>query len=52
VEATFRDLAADGEIDRQYRRWFMSRLPSGVTLGLPMSPQLRGLVRAMSAGEE
>jgi glutamate/aspartate transport system substrate-binding protein len=47
VESTFRDLADDGEIERQYKQWFMKRLPSGVTLGLPMSPQLESIIASM-----
>jgi glutamate/aspartate transport system substrate-binding protein len=52
VNATFQYLAEDGEIERQYKRWFMKPLPSGATLGLPMSPQLESLVRAMAAKPE
>lgn len=40
VTATFRRLAASGEIRGIYDRWFLRRLPSGDRLGLPMSPQL------------
>ena len=47
VDSAFAALAEDGEIERQYQRWFMKRLPSGVTLGLPMNPQFQGLVQAM-----
>ena len=50
---TFRDLADDGEIERQYKRWFMKRLPtSNATIGLPMSPQLESIVRAMAVKPE
>ena len=52
VNDTFRDLAEDGEIDRQYKRWFMKRLPSGEAINLPMSPQLETLVRAMAVKPE
>ena len=52
VKRTFHDLAEDGEIERQYKRWFLQRLPSGQTLGLPMSPQLETLIRAMAAKPE
>jgi len=49
----FRDLADDGEIERQYKRWFMKRLPSSnATIGLPMSPQLESIVRAMAVRPE
>jgi len=52
VNKAFHDLAGDGEIERQYKRWFMQRLPSGATLGLPMSPQLEAIIRAMAAKPE
>jgi ABC-type amino acid transport substrate-binding protein len=52
VQRAFHDLADDGELERQYKRWFLQRLPSGETLGLPMSPQLETLIRAMAAKPE
>ena len=52
VAETFRELADDGEIERQYKRWFMKPLPGGPALGLPMSPQLESLVRAMAVRPE
>lgn len=52
VNDTFRDLAEDGEIDRQYKRWFMKKLPSGEAINLPMSAQLESLVRAMGVKPE
>ena len=52
VVETFRALADDGELGRQYNRWFLSRLPSGATVGLPMSPQLDSIFRSMAAKPE
>ena len=52
VKQAFRDLAEDGEVERQYKRWFLRRLPSGESLDLPMSPQLETLIRAMAAKPE
>lgn len=52
INSTFHDLSADGEIERQYKRWFLTRLPGGASLDLPMSPQLETLVRAMAARPE
>jgi glutamate/aspartate transport system substrate-binding protein len=49
VNATFQELAGDGEIERQYKRWFMKKLPSGYTIGLPMSAQLDSIIRATAA---
>ena len=56
VKRAFHDLAEDGEIERQYKRWFLQRLPDsgtpGQSLDLPMSPQLETLIRAMAAKPE
>ena len=52
VQRVFHDLAEDGEIERQYKRWFLQPLPSGQSLNLPMSPQLETLIRAMAARPE
>ena len=49
VNDTFHDLAADREIERRYNRWFLRKLPSGVSLDLPMSPQLESLIQALGA---
>jgi glutamate/aspartate transport system substrate-binding protein len=52
VRRAFHDLAEDGEVERQYKRWFLQPLPSGQSLNLPMSPQLETLIRAMAARPE
>ena len=56
VNDTFHDLAEDGEIERQYKLWFMQRLPGSGTvaqsLDLPMSPQLEATIQSMAAGTE
>ena len=48
VKRAFHDLAEDGEIERQYKRWFLQRLPSGQSLDLPMSPQLETVIRTLA----
>ena len=48
VMETFRALAGDGEMERQYKRWFLSRLPSGSSIDLPMSPQLESIFQTMA----
>lgn len=45
LERGFRRLAASREIVWIYEKWFLKRLPSGLRLGLPMSPQLEELFR-------
>jgi len=52
VTAAFRALAEDGEVERQYKRWFLGKLPSGERIDLPMSTQLETLLAAMSAKPE
>ena len=52
ITETFRALADDGEMERQYKRWFLARLPSGASIGLPMSPQLETIFRSMAAKPE
>jgi ABC-type amino acid transport substrate-binding protein len=51
VHQRFRQLAEDGEIERQYTRWFLRRLPSGASLDLPMSPQLEAIVQTLAVGK-
>ena len=45
VDRAFRKLAGSREIVAIYERWFLKPLPSGVRLGLPMSPHLEELFR-------
>jgi len=52
VNDTFQELAQDGEIERQYKRWFLRRLPSGTSLDLPMSPQLETILQTMAVKSE
>ena len=52
VDDTFQRLAGDREIERRYDRWFLKKLPSGVSLDLPMSPQLETIVQAMALRPE
>lgn len=52
VRSAFKALAADGELERRYNRWFLRRLPSGESLGLPMSPQLEAIFEAIAAGAQ
>ncbi|BBU31828.1 amino acid ABC transporter substrate-binding protein [Burkholderia sp. THE68] len=50
VRDAFQTLAADGEIERQYKRWFLQRLPSGTSLDMPMSAQLESIIETMAGG--
>lgn len=52
VTDAFQALAVDGEIERQYTRWFQRRLPSGQTLNLPMSPQLEVILESLAATQK
>ncbi|KQW38468.1 amino acid ABC transporter substrate-binding protein [Rhizobacter sp. Root404] len=52
VNDTFHALAEDREIERRYNRWFLRKLPSGVSLDLPMSAQLETLIQTMVSRTE
>jgi len=52
VNQTFRLLAEERAIVRRYTRWFLKKLPSGVSLDLPMSPQLEAVLQMLSAPRE
>jgi ABC-type amino acid transport substrate-binding protein len=52
MDDTFQRLSGDGEIERRYNRWFLRKLPSGVSLDLPMSPQLETILQAMAIRPE
>jgi ABC-type amino acid transport substrate-binding protein len=51
VRNAFQELAADGEMDRQYKRWFLRRLPSGTSLDMPMSAQLETIIQTTGGGD-
>lgn len=52
VVDTFQVLAEDGAIDRQYKRWFLRKLPSGESINLPMSAQLETIIQTMKVKAE
>jgi glutamate/aspartate transport system substrate-binding protein len=52
INDAFQVLAQDGEIERQYKRWFLRKLPSGTSIDLPMSPQLESIIQTMSVKAE
>jgi len=52
INDTFQVLAEDGEIERQYKRWFLRKLPTGASLDLPMSAQLETIIQTMSVKAE
>ncbi len=49
INDSFHQLAEEREIERRYNRWFLRKLPAGVSLDLPMSPQLESLMQALGA---
>jgi glutamate/aspartate transport system substrate-binding protein len=51
VEATFRELAQNGDLAEIYHRWFIRRTPTGERLSLPMSPQLQEIFHALGMPE-
>ena len=40
-------MATEGTLGRLYTRWLVDRLPNGETLGVPMSPYLSEMYRAL-----
>ena len=52
VKRTFEKLAETRELARIYEQWFIRKLPSGRTLGITMSPQLRQIFEAMGQPTE
>lgn len=52
IADTFHALAEDREIERRYERWFLRKLPSGVSLDLPMSAQLETILQTMATRAE
>ena len=52
VNDSFQRMAQGGEIERQYRRWFLRKLPLSVSLDLPLSAQLEALIAAMARPSE
>jgi glutamate/aspartate transport system substrate-binding protein len=51
VQRTFERLASTREIEDLYNKWFVKRLPTGETIGLPMSAQLRSLFQILGLPE-
>ena len=49
VQRVFQEMAQSRDLEYTYKRWFLSRLPSGETLNLPMSAQLEEIFRALGA---
>jgi len=52
VQEAFQILAEDGEMERQYKRWFLRKLPTGESIDLPMSAQLASIIEATAAKAE
>jgi glutamate/aspartate transport system substrate-binding protein len=47
VKDSFARMASEGTLARLYWRWLENRLPTGETLGIPMSPYLTEMYRAL-----
>ena len=52
INDTFQVLAEDGEVERQYKRWFLRKLPTGESINLPMSAQLEAIIQTMAVKAE
>jgi ABC-type amino acid transport substrate-binding protein len=47
IKTSFQDMASQGQLGALYSRWFIDRLPTGETMGLPMSAQLTEMYRVL-----
>jgi glutamate/aspartate transport system substrate-binding protein len=47
VNQAFSRMAREGTLARLYARWLLDRLPTGETMGVPMSPYLTEMYRAL-----
>jgi glutamate/aspartate transport system substrate-binding protein len=52
VTRAFRKLVVDRDFFPLYQKWFMSRLPGGERLNIPMSPQLEQVLELLQPGAE
>jgi glutamate/aspartate transport system substrate-binding protein len=52
VNDSFQRMAQDGEIERQYRHWFLRKLPLGESIDLPMSAHLESIIEATARPSE
>lgn len=44
VRRAIAKLMASGDLEKLYNKWFMEKLPSGETMGVPMSPMLKAAI--------
>jgi ABC-type amino acid transport substrate-binding protein len=51
VQATFRELAENGDLFEIYHKWFIRPTPTGERLNLPMSPQLQEIFHTLGMPE-
>ena len=51
IDSTFTRLAQSRELVQLYNRWFQQRLPTGESIGLPISPQLEEIFRVQGVPE-
>lgn len=47
IKDSFERMAREGTLGSLYKRWLMDRLPTGERLGVPMSPYLTEMYRAL-----
>ena len=44
-------LFSSGDINKIYDKWFLEKLPSGETMGVPMSPLLKAAITLQALPE-
>ena len=51
IRRTLARMMRSGEIDKVYEKWFVQKLPSGETIGMPMSPLLKSAFKLQALDE-
>ena len=51
VRRSIAKLMASGELEKMYNKWFLEKLPSGETMGVPMSPLLKAAIMLQALPE-
>lgn len=51
IRRTLARMMRSGEIDKVYEKWFLQKLPSGETIGMPMSPLLKSAFKLQALEE-
>ena len=51
IRRSIAKMMASGELEKTYNKWFLDKLPSGETMGVPMSPLLKAAIMLQALPE-